>query len=251
MHRHDSELQDLWKRRSELDEKEWLRLYSIVLDSLKSWRPPILRSLPEDHEIYVADFFQDKVFRPDLESQIDHVGALRVAYDRYLLGVLRALNCRPIIAESNEESEDMGSAISNPETAAASDELDGSSWTALQDATGLTVKAVAQSARDWLDESEDWIPIYLGLHHCPDAKDSDPLYKLAKKYRVANYHHKAELLGISGKRDAGYEKTLIGRWLIQDVKLELGPEYLLAVHAALKILCLAALLWAMDQEKVS
>ncbi len=250
-HPNDKELRDLWTRRSDLDETEWVRLYVIVKDALRNWRPSILRSLPEDHETYIEEFFQDKVYRPDLASRIDHVGALRSdAYENFLKDVLRRQNRRPIEVVGDEDNDEEVWGISGTETGGTSSELDDSLWSALHEESGMSVEEVAQSARKWLDASDVWVGIYLGLHNCPDAKDSDPLYKLARTYQVANYHHKAELLGITDKRDAGYEKTLLGRWLTQDIRLELSPESL-SVFAALKILCLAALMWAEDQEKPS
>lgn len=252
MHRHDSELRDLWKRRSNLNGTEWTRLYAVVWEILIPWRPSILRSLPEDREAYVNDFFQEKVFRPDLKSLVDHAGALRDFYKNYLFTVWRAQERRPKLQGNTGLDDDTEPEIADGESASASNEVDSDSWVALRELTGKTVEEIARSARAWLDESaETWVPIYLGVNFCPDAKESVPLYKLAKKHRVANYHRKAELLGITGAFGVDYGKTLIGRWLTRDVNITLEPENIPAVHAALKILCLQALLWAEDQEKMS
>ena len=65
----DNELQNLWERRRDLDEAGWTRLYHIVGRALKNYKPRELAGLREDNDVYIQEFFQDKVWRHDLLIQ--------------------------------------------------------------------------------------------------------------------------------------------------------------------------------------
>src|SRR5688500_11391039 len=86
----DDQLRDLWSRRTSLTRAEWCELYDIVTRALASYRPGELAGLRESNEVYVQDYFADKVFRLDLISRCDHVGALRVYYRNFLRDRLTA-----------------------------------------------------------------------------------------------------------------------------------------------------------------
>jgi hypothetical protein len=246
-HRHDNELRDLWKRRAELDEAGWNRLVVIVHEILKPYRPQILSSLPESHDIYVQEFIEDKVYRLDLRSQMYHAGTLCKAYRNYLGDKRKRLERRPkeVVIASGEGGPDSASPKKAPEP--SSDVPDFSDKAVLAE-IGLSEEQVARSAQAWLDRAEPWIPVYLSLNFCPDAKMSEPLYKLARRLGISNYHVKAQHLGITGNLSVSFEKTLIGRWLSEDLRIGIQSENVSLVRAALKILCFQALEWVEHQE---
>lgn len=105
-----------------------------------------------------------------------------------------------------------------------------------------------QQARQWLTVVEPWISNYLAYHLCPEAEEAIPLSTLAKMRSIKSYDHKARQLGITGEKGgffAGYEKTLLGQWMVQ-CGIEVAQartEYDIReqMQEALKMLCAAAL----------
>ena len=88
----DAAVSDLWSRRDGLDAAEWDRLYELVCSVLKPYRPKELGSLPEDRQVYIDDFFADKVLKSSASpSVLFHAGAIRVFYRNYLLDQIREL----------------------------------------------------------------------------------------------------------------------------------------------------------------
>jgi hypothetical protein len=65
----DGELRDLWCHRRDLDAAGWTRLYEIAMTVLMNYKPRELAGLPEDRNVYIQEFFQDKVLRLDLSSR--------------------------------------------------------------------------------------------------------------------------------------------------------------------------------------
>lgn len=248
VHPLDVELRDLWSRRQELDAAGWVRLYEIVCAVLLAYRPMELSGLSEDKAVYVQDFFHDKVFRPDLLSRLDHAGALRFAYRNYLRDQIKRDQRRAIDAHEPGEAgdEDMPAAV---DMGAASSFSEHDDEFRLLTEAGIDPRHVGEVADRWLQASEPWVRIYLGLHFCPDTESSEALYRLAKRLRISSHHYKAEKLGISGNYDGDYgERTMIGRWLTHDLGMPTTPDNRAIILAALKILCLQALLWVEQQE---
>lgn len=95
-------LQDLWQRRDRLSEAEWTALYTMTYHLLI---PPsgqnigLLAKLPEATELYVADFFTEKVFRPtvreNFNAQFIYPSTLRRFFGNYLLDRLDEVNHQP------------------------------------------------------------------------------------------------------------------------------------------------------------
>ena len=247
IHPLDAELKDLWTHRSDLDEAGWARLYEIVTSTLMAYRPSELAGLPEERDVYVQDFFEDKVLRLDLLSRCDHVGALRVYYLNYLRDLLRGMLRRSKweVADKSNPEGDSGSPFDD---VAAKD-------TALDDpllhleAAGLTVTDIAAAAAKWLAASEEWVRLFVALSNCPDAEISEPLVRLAKRKGIKSQAYKAAQLGFNwrGEEASGFGKTLIGRWIIS-LGIELVPENIAVIHGVFKILCFEALTWADQQE---
>jgi hypothetical protein len=250
----DAELRNLWSRRPQLNQREWVRLYELVTGALRGYRPPELAALPEDHIVYVQEYFEDKVFRLDLDSVADHEGAVRQFYCNYLIDKIRRRG------KGQQTVDDFGARDDGDETLEGVETpLDDSSREDLPEAlrkAGLTVERVVSAADAWFQRAPEWIPLYLGFHFCPDQELSEPLYKLAKRKKISSYHCKAEKLGIGSlarllQSPSLFANTLIGQWLIEDLQLVLSLENRSAIEASLKILCFQALDWAENQENLS
>ncbi|SBT03833.1 hypothetical protein ACCAA_1160007 [Candidatus Accumulibacter aalborgensis] len=156
-HALDGELRPLWIRRRDLDEAGWTRLYEIAMTVLMNYRPRELAGLPEDRDVYVLEFFQDKVFRLDSLARCDHVGALRLYYQRYLRDLLRSKQARESREVADQHDPENESPPPLGESSAVVDS-DRDPFTELAEA-GLLPSAVAASASAWLVASEEWVPI--------------------------------------------------------------------------------------------
>jgi hypothetical protein len=242
---YDAELRDLWSRRRYLDESGWARLYEIVTSILSAYRPSELTGLPEDHDHYLVEFFMKKVYRFDLKSACDHAGVLRVAFKRFLVDQLRSKKVRKDSdADMPHEDDENSSVVGDvPEPIQDPDAID-----ALKDA-GISAEEVAESAARWLETSEEWVRPFVALSNCPDAEQSEPLVKLAKRKGIKSQAYKAEKLGFNWGKSShdGFGDTLLGTW-IKSLGIEIVPENSLLVLGALKILCLVALSWEDPQE---
>lgn len=247
-HKRDAELRDLWTRRHDLDEAGWVQLYDIVTTVLMNYKPRELAGLHEDRDVYVLDFFQDKVLRLDLLSRCDHVGALRLYYLNYLRDLIRSKQSRSKweVADKHDlESESPPSLDEAPET--QTDDRD--PFSELEEA-GFSPTKIAASAAAWLANSEEWVRLFVALSNCPDADFSEPLVRLAKRKGIKSQAYKAEKLGFNWKNAdlAGFAETLLGQWIAKSLGIELCPENSPLIHGALKILCFEALSWAELQE---
>ena len=247
-HNLDAELRDLWARRRDLDESGWSRLYIIVITSLTNYKPRELAGLNEDRDVYIQEFFEDKVLRIDSLSRCDHVGALRIYYLNYLRDLIRSRNSRGKWEIADKHDADGGSPPSldeAPDTEAGRCNL----FTEMEEA-GLSPSKVATSAATWLATNDEWVRIFVAFANCPDAELSEPLVHLAKRKGIKSQAYKAERLGFNWKSAdlAGFANTLLGRWISESVGIELCPENSPLILGALKILCFEALTWAEQQE---
>lgn len=219
----------LWKSREDLTEAEWGELYKHVVSILKRSNPQILRSLPENKEYYIQDFFLLKVFEPAKHNSACPYGANELCsyFNNYLTDVYRSAGLRTtdLIDDWSEVERSCGESA-NALSPADSEFVD----------YKLTHQAVQTRAQAFLEQLDDVGRIYLALHACADLPE--PLYKLAEQYRIPAYHYRANQLGITRKKGefgVGYENTQIGSWLSKELGLELSPNP--AVISALKILC--------------
>lgn len=247
-HKLDAELRDLWSRRRNLEEASWARLYDIVMTVLVKYRPRELAGLDENRDIYVLDFFQDKVLRLDLISRCDHVGALRLYYLNYLRDLIRSKQSRSkweVEDKHDPESDSPPSLDEAPQVEADSKDP----LTELEEA-GFSPAKIATSAADWLTSNEEWVRLFVALSNCPDAELSEPLVHLAKRKGIKSYAYKAEKLGFNWKGTdiAGFAETLLGRWISESLGIKLRLENSPIIHGALKILCFEALSWVEQQE---
>ncbi|MDG4558151.1 MAG: hypothetical protein P9F19_12305 [Candidatus Contendobacter sp.] len=110
----EKELQDLWRRRDDLNEPEWNRLYHLIYLTLSNHRRTfwgILEQLPEDFKIYVWDFFTKIVVEKTISqgSRIRrdiHSGALCVFFLNFLKSELRAIKRQPRSFQLREPNPD-------------------------------------------------------------------------------------------------------------------------------------------------
>lgn len=247
-HEFDSELRDLWSRRATLDDPGWTRLYLIVTSILNHYRPQELASLPEDRQIYVQEYFVEKVFRRDQLTRCNHVGALRLYYQRYLLDKIRSQQSR-----SKRELEDAHDAEDDaPPSLEEAPESTVNNIDVLKELeeAGFAIPKVSQAARFFLESNEEWVRLFIALSNCPDAEQSESLDKLVKRKGIKSKAYKAEKLGFnwSGAASSDFRYTIIGRWIEESIGIEILPENIYPIHGALKILCFEALSWAEEQE---
>ena len=244
----DAELCDLWAGRRDLDEKGWLRLYSITVSVLKNYKPRELAGLPEDRDVYIQDFFEDKVLRVDSLSRCDHIGAVRIYYLNYLRDLIRSKQSRSKWEVADKHDPDGDSPPSLDE--APDIEADRRDLFAELEEAGFPPSMVATSAATWLATNDEWVRIFVAFSNCPDAALSEPLVRLAKRKGIKSQAYKAEQLGFNWKRSdpAGFANTLLGRWITESIGIELRPENSPLILGVLNILCLEALLWAEQQE---
>lgn len=239
----DAELRDLWSRRRDLDEAGWTRLYKISVAVLMNYKPRELAGLPEDRE----EFFQDKVFRLDSLSRCDHVGALRLYYQRYLLDLIRNGQARASheVPDEHDPERESSPSLDEARDAAAGD-LD--PFVELTEA-GFALTEVAASASAWLAASEEWVRLFVALSNCPDATRFEPLVHLARRKGIKSQAYKAEKLGFNwrGGDIDGFTGTLLGRWIVDSLGIDLIPENSPLILGVLKILCFEALSWAEQQ----
>ena len=245
----DAELRDLWSRRRVLDEAGWTRLYEIVVTVLMRYRPSELSGLREDRDIYIIDFFMAKVFRPDLSSQCDHAGALRLYYQRYLRDLIRSEKSR--LKNEVEDRHDPENSDSPPALDYLPEgETDDSDPLVDLERAGLSPIEVATSAAEWLESNEEWVRFMLAFSFCPDAERSEPMMHLAKRKGIKSYHSRAEKLGCNWKGGdiASFGETLIGGWIATSLEIKILPENYTLILLVLKILCFEALSWVDQQE---
>ena len=247
-HPFDAELQDLWSRRATLDDKGWTRLYVIVTSILNYYRPKELAGLKKDREVYVQEFFIEKVFRRDQLSRCYHVGALRFFYQNYLLDQIKLEKSRSkweLEDASDPDSDSPPSLEEAPETANDAIEV----IHELEEA-GFVLSKITKAARFFLHSNEEWVRLFVALSNCPDAELSEPLVHLAKRKGIKSQAYKAKILGFNwrGTDVSEFRSTMIGQWITESVGIEIQPENIHLIHGALKILCFEALSWAEEQE---
>jgi len=244
----DVELRDLWSRRADLDATGTARLCEIVMDVLMSYRPKELASLSDNNDVYVIGFIENKVLRPDLLSQCYHTGALCSFYVNYLIDEIRREKRRAgkEIADRQDNSE--GEETSHIEQA-ADDATHGIDPLQILEDAGFSCLKIATAAREWLATTEDWARVFVAYSNCPDAEQSEPLVRLAKRLGIKSQAYKAEKLGFNWGKEthAGFEDTLLGRWIVS-LGIDIRPENADLVLGSLKILCFEALSWAEQQR---
>jgi len=244
----DSTLIALWQKRDQLDEAQWAQLYHLMTQVIKGGRYPQLASLPDSIEDYIQEFIYYKAFetarREEMGGgQLYYENALRTYFRRFLIDLLRKANRENTVPLPPEDSnQDVPLEDDNQDVPLEDSNQDVPLEDDTQEATKeLWQKEVAKSAKDFLQDSENWVRLYLGLHTCAEPRLA--LSKLAARYQIASYHYKARQLGITRHKNDSlqdYEKTLLGAWL-KSLGLSLQQDKAATIENAFKILCDEAL----------
>ncbi len=233
----EAELLQLWARRAVLEKSGWDRLWLLVTGALMRTSPSVLRNLPDTKQDYVTDFFLNKVLHGRYgdpaapESALSSVRALATYFNNYLIDIHRSVaNRNTVFVEDQQLLDTMAD---DADESAASPCACGGATPEEQVAEASLFEA-AKVFFDSLGEEEQ---LYLAAHTCDG--DGDPLYKLAERHKIASYHRKAGQLGITRKKGElhnGYEKTRIGAWLSEVLKINLyecEPQDVLQAFIAL------------------
>ena len=228
-----AELTDYWNRRPNLSEKEWTRFYVLVRGTLMNASAPQLASLPEEREVYIAEFFQDKFLYTTPKSEHDLMeGTVRNFFRNYLLDKIRALpNTIQTSTFDDDDDESFVATDSRPEKTKIAN--------CASSSTKFPWKRLTKSASDFFDSLEERHRLMLAQHYCAD--DPVPMSTLFKG--VNGYHYQAQKLGVTvgkgSKNFLGYEHSLIGKWMCS-LGVMPRPDNLGIVHFLLKMLCFHA-----------
>ena len=79
----NEELQYLWENRQTLNNEQWNRLALIVCNTLKHIKFYDFEGFTTQEDL-IQDFFEKKVYRPDLNSKCYHTGALILFFKNFL-----------------------------------------------------------------------------------------------------------------------------------------------------------------------
>lgn len=231
----DAPLQALWRRRDDLDEREWEQLYQLTSQILLANRKKYHGfNLPLEE--CVLDFFTRKVFEPAIRDghvvdTLIHAGALRRYFQNFLIDLHRAAPEEPHLSIDDQETRPgLIEILRAPE----------------QDVFGLFTDSARQriaiAANELLQSQEPWARLYLRYHLC--AECPVPLSRF--KGHIPSYNAKAQKLGLAPPTDGDYRRTLLGRWLRSLNLPEIFDDRDVA-QAALKILCQQSLLLVKDE----
>lgn len=238
----DKQLIELWSRRSSLAGKELETLCKLVMRLLQRCSAPELLSLREGEDLrdtrerYIHDFLLAKVLdteRYSDQSRLDSPGALVGWFRNMLLNAI----------DSKKESILRDSADLDHERFRATDDSIDS-----PESDATTCMCAAESASNafrWLHQAREFARNLearyqvLLLSYCAD----EAVFSIAKRYNIASAAHHAGKLGITkkhGDAPSAYDKTLIGNWLINELKLPLDQLHLPDVMEAFDALCAAS-----------
>jgi len=241
----EEKLNELWFNRNQLNEKQWAELYELIWDILRFYKPSALKDLSSGHEDYIQQFFLKKVFRKTSSENSGeiHSGFITFCYKRFLDSQFKSATEKRTRQTDSLDHDDFVEKQENNLTKQdiyeqQLDEIE------LLNEYGVQMDTLSQSAKSFYNNLETWAQQYLSLHFCPDAQESLPLNALAKRYQISSYHYKAGLLGITRKKSDSYKdyhQTLLGDWIINTLKINLGKEHGKIMLLILKILCLTAL----------
>ncbi|CDH44669.1 hypothetical protein [Candidatus Contendibacter odensensis] len=234
----DARLQDLWRRRDDLNEREWEDLHQWVYRILTAYPFKELSGLNLSLDDCIHDFFTHKVLLPTFREGyvVDtpiHGGALRCYFQRFLLDLHRAAQRGGYV--SIEDAEPQVAEVAFRQF------LDAQEPEAAESLNAATLNRIAGAAREFLESQEPWVGLY--LRHCLCANSPIPLMRF-KDY-LPSYHYKAQQLGLAPPANSDYRRTLLGRWL-RSLNLPTLFDDRDVAQAALKILCQQALLWVKD-----
>jgi hypothetical protein len=236
----DDELQlrALYARRSTLAGRELETLCLLIMRVLRRCAAPELSALRDGRDRYINDFLIAKVLDVERfsDSPLYSVGALVDHFRNLLKTAIEAQRSRPDREEYDEgrdEVEDDESACGCPRE--ETDAFDAESSDALLD-----------HARQFACSLEKRYQVLL-LSYCAN----EPVFTVARRYNIASAAHHAGKLGITKKHGAvppAYGKTLIGRWMVQTLGIDIVPSSRSDILRAMGALCAASFELRTDLE---
>jgi hypothetical protein len=213
----------------------------------------LIADLPMDPDDYVAEFLTAKVLESPGEDELEHSGALGTYFYRFLISIKRKERIGSQGGSGGDSEAPADSAL--PEKS-LSQALGHQNCHELDPATLLAdsfadPERVAESALGFLRTAPQWARLYLRFHDCADKADPDRLTRqiLAQRFGIAAYQDKAHKLGVvlPGRSTqakgipAAFGESLIGRWIKDEVGIDLDDEHAPLILACFKILCQVAL----------
>jgi len=237
----DAPLQALWRRRDDLNEREWEQLYQVTLRILLAYPCKEYQGLNIPLEECVLDFFTRKVFEPAFRGGyvVDtpiHANALRCYFQRFLIDLRRAGPEEPHLSiDDRETGPGLIDVLKAPEPEV------------IEDLSDRVRQCIAAAAYEFLQNQEPWVGLYLRYHLC--AECPVPLSRF--KGHIPSYHQKADQLGLKKQWSPNdHRRTLLGRWLRSLNLPDIFDDRDLA-QAALKILCQQSLLLVKDELPIT
>lgn len=211
-----TELQDLWRSRDQLTERQWTRLYHLVHAVLA--RARIRDGL--EREDLVQGFFLDKVVRGRSQAIPERPAALLQWFARYQLSAHHAM-----LAEPTFHATELADEPAAPTCEAAEP---------------LFRHARGQAVQDFFDALNEQEKILVQHAHCDDQS----VLSVAQAHRVASAHHHVKRLGLVLTRHtlpAEWAQTKLGRFVTRALGIPTDArDDLLQV---LRLLCETAQQW--------
>jgi len=211
-----AELQELWRSRDHLTEKQWTRLYHLV-------RAVLARARIHDgleREDLIQGYFLDKIVRGRSQALPERPAALLQWFARYQATALRSMTAEPSFnaAELADEPAAPVCEVAEP---------------LFRHSRGQAVQAFF----DALNEQEK---ILVQHAHCDDQS----VLSVAQAHRVASAHHHVKRLGLVLTRHtlpADWAQTKLGRFVTRALGIPADArDDLLQV---LRLLCETAQQW--------
>lgn len=246
----DAQFDDLWRRCKQPHFAEWAAFYPLVHNVLSTRSFPIEEGLPERREVYIAEFFQDRLLHQSAPPRPVNIAYLVVMFRNYLCDRQRD----PWLRHREPTAHDTENAPVDHMDHHAASPGDIEQMLDLLHGHGLQPAAIQQAAQaflnghppwDALQNELWWIRPYLAQHFCADQTAA--LSTLAHRLDIPAHHYKAQKLGITAVKGGfpdhqTFRATYLGQWIARigiDLEHEEAPAL---VCIALKILCRTALI---------
>lgn len=236
----ERQLVELWSRRSNLAGKDLERLCLLVMQVLQRCNAPELQALREGEDLrdtrerYIHDFLLAKVLdteRYSDQGRLDSAGVLVSWFRKLLLNAI-ASKQDSILRDSCDLDESRQDDSPNETLSHTSPEC------VLAANPHSTAHRWLEHARQFANGLESRYQILL-LSYCAD----EAVFTVAKRYNIASAAHHAGKLGITKKHgDAppDFEKTLIGSWIKNVLRIPFDRLHIHEVLEVFEALCAAS-----------
>jgi hypothetical protein len=236
-------LPDLWRRRTRLSDDEMVSMCELVRSALRAYHPVELHALAEDKDELVAQFIFAKVLRLEPGHAESHASpdsapstryAICAYFRRYLIDCLRSASHQRNVSMEVEGIEQEIDARAH----ALEDPVDG---VLIQ--YGLDETRVREAARRFIAGLDAPEQIVLAGSLGWGSETKGGLSRIAAEHRVPSYHYRAVKLGVTMKKTAqadDFSNTKIGRWLKDELGIQIDLENRTAILVALNLLAIEA-----------